>query len=107
MRRYFFDQREGDEMIPDEQGIDLVSLEVMHHEATLALAHLAKDEVRRCTIDAPARHRSYGRRSPSRLDVSSEALYPPLARCEGHRAITVIKSRRNSGATTGGTIKST
>lgn len=53
MRRYFFDQREGDEMIPDEQGIDLVSLEAMQHEATLALAHLAKDEVRRCTIDAP------------------------------------------------------
>ena len=55
MRRYFFDQREGDEMIPDEQGIDLVSLEAMQHEATLALAHLAKDEVRLCTIDAPAR----------------------------------------------------
>ncbi|MCS3453620.1 MULTISPECIES: DUF6894 family protein [Bradyrhizobium] len=55
MRRHFFDQREGDEMIPDEQGIDLVSLEAMQHEATFALAHLAKDEARRCIIDAPAR----------------------------------------------------
>jgi len=110
-------------MIPDEQGIDLVSLEAMQHEATLALALLAKmkfDAALSALLHAVLQStfatkmdRRYGRRSPARLDVSSDAPYPPLARRERsttarytcNRAITAIKSRRASGTTTGGTIQ--
>jgi hypothetical protein len=43
--RYFFDTRDGSELIRDEQGIELDDIESARHEATRGLADLAKDVI--------------------------------------------------------------
>ena len=40
MKRYYFDLRDGDELVPDEEGFDLDSIEVAREEAAHALADL-------------------------------------------------------------------
>ena len=47
MRRYFFDFRDGDELIPDEEGVEITTLEAVQDEAARALADMAKDELNR------------------------------------------------------------
>ena len=46
MRRYFFDVRDGDGVIPDEEGVVLSNLDAVQDEAARALADMARDEVR-------------------------------------------------------------
>lgn len=47
MRRYFFDFRDGDELLLDEEGVEIGTLEAVHDEAAHALADMAKDELNR------------------------------------------------------------
>jgi hypothetical protein len=46
MPRYFFDIREGDEVIPDEEGMDLPDLEAAFREAAYSLAEMSSKESR-------------------------------------------------------------
>ena len=55
MRRYFFDLHDGDGIVPDEEGLDLPSLDAVQEEAAHALADMARDEVP-MTGNGPARH---------------------------------------------------
>jgi hypothetical protein len=45
MAHYYFDLREGDELITDEEGLELRDLKVMQKEAARALAGFARDSV--------------------------------------------------------------
>ncbi|NOJ47819.1 DUF6894 family protein [Bradyrhizobium archetypum] len=47
MRRYYFDLREGDDLAPDEEGLELPSIERVQEEAARSLADMARDAVRR------------------------------------------------------------
>jgi hypothetical protein len=46
MPRYYFDIREGDEFFPDEEGIELRTLQAVQEEAARSLADLARDAAR-------------------------------------------------------------
>jgi uncharacterized protein DUF6894 len=46
MARYYFDLRDGKELVVDEEGIELLGIEAVQEEATRALAGLAWDAVR-------------------------------------------------------------
>jgi hypothetical protein len=46
MKRYFFDMREGDEIAPDEEGMELSTIEAVQEEATRTLADMARDAIR-------------------------------------------------------------
>jgi hypothetical protein len=46
MTRYYFDIREGDELFPDEEGLELSSLQEVQQEAALSLVDMARDAVR-------------------------------------------------------------
>jgi hypothetical protein len=54
MKRYYFDLREGDEFAPDEEGVDLPSIERVQEEAAYSLADMARDAVRRHANDGGA-----------------------------------------------------
>jgi hypothetical protein len=47
MRRYYFDLREGDDLAPDEEGLELPSIERVQEEAARSLADMARDAVRK------------------------------------------------------------
>jgi hypothetical protein len=47
MPRYYFDIRDGDDLAPDEEGLDLPSIERVQEEAARSLADMARDAVRR------------------------------------------------------------
>ena len=42
MPRYFFDIRDGEELIPDEEGMDLPDLEAAFREAVRSLADISQ-----------------------------------------------------------------
>lgn len=46
MPRYYFDIREGAEIFPDEEGLELATLQAVQEEAARSLAELVRDEVR-------------------------------------------------------------
>jgi hypothetical protein len=46
MAHYYFDLRDGDELVADEEGMELSNMETVQEEATRALAGLATDSVR-------------------------------------------------------------
>jgi hypothetical protein len=46
MRRYFFDMLDGGKVVPDEEGMNLSSLDAVQDEAAYALADMARDQVR-------------------------------------------------------------
>jgi len=41
--QYYFDIRDGDELMPDEEGLDLWSIDRVQQEAAKTLADLVKD----------------------------------------------------------------
>lgn len=45
MGRYFFDFRDGQEVIADEEGVELSGLQAVQREAARALAGLTRDTV--------------------------------------------------------------
>ena len=47
MPRYYFDIRDGDELIPDEEGMDLPDLKAAEIEAAHSLLGMAKDAAHR------------------------------------------------------------
>jgi hypothetical protein len=47
MKRFYFDIREGDEVIPDEEGLELSTIEKVQEEAARSLADMARDGVRK------------------------------------------------------------
>jgi hypothetical protein len=55
MRLYYFDLREGDDLAPHEEGLELPGIEGMQEEAARALADMARDAFRK-NHDGP-RHR--------------------------------------------------
>jgi hypothetical protein len=46
MPRYYFDMREGDEIAPDEEGMELHTIEAVQEEAARTLADMARDAIR-------------------------------------------------------------
>jgi hypothetical protein len=46
MKRFYFDIREGDEIIPDEEGLELSTKEKVQEEAARSLADMARDAIR-------------------------------------------------------------
>ncbi|WP_426615786.1 DUF6894 family protein [Bradyrhizobium sp. McL0616] len=46
MKRYYFDIRSGEEIIPDEEGLELSTLEKAQEEAARSLADMARDAIR-------------------------------------------------------------
>ncbi|WFT91251.1 hypothetical protein QA633_23015 [Bradyrhizobium barranii] len=46
MRRYYFDLIEGDEIFPDEEGLELSTIAKVQEEAARSLADRARDAVR-------------------------------------------------------------
>jgi hypothetical protein len=46
MPRYYFDMREGDNIVPDEEGMELSHLAKVQEEAACTLADMARDLVR-------------------------------------------------------------
>jgi len=46
MAIYYFDLRDGDEIVPDEEGLELQDLLAVQEEAACALASLSWDAVR-------------------------------------------------------------
>ena len=55
MRRYFFDFRDGDDVIPDEEGVLILNLDKVQEEAARALADLVRDELRSKFAKGPTR----------------------------------------------------
>jgi hypothetical protein len=55
MPRYYFDMREGDEIAPDEEGMELRTIEAVQEEAARSLADMARDAIRRSADDAEQR----------------------------------------------------
>lgn len=47
MPRYYFDIREGDDLAPDDEGLELSSMQAVQEEAARSLADLLRDAVRR------------------------------------------------------------
>jgi hypothetical protein len=45
MMRYYFDLRDGDELAPDEEGMELGSMERVQQEAAKTLADMVRDTV--------------------------------------------------------------
>lgn len=45
MPRYYFDQRDGDTLISDDEGLEFDGIKAVRDEATRALAGIAKDEL--------------------------------------------------------------
>ncbi|NOJ43116.1 DUF6894 family protein [Bradyrhizobium australiense] len=45
MRRYYFDLREGDDISPDEEGMEFATVEAVQQEAARSLADMARDAV--------------------------------------------------------------
>ena len=43
MARYYFDHRDGDTLISDDEGLEFDGVEAVRNEATKALADAAKD----------------------------------------------------------------
>jgi hypothetical protein len=54
MARYYFDLLDGDEIAPDEEGLDLPSIARVQEEAARSLAKFARDAARRATQDGKA-----------------------------------------------------
>jgi uncharacterized protein YfcZ (UPF0381/DUF406 family) len=46
-KRYYFDLREGDDIAPDDEGMELATIEAVQAEAARALADMARDAVRK------------------------------------------------------------
>jgi hypothetical protein len=46
MTRYFFDIREGDSIVPDEEGLEFPHVEAAQEEAADSLADLVRDKIR-------------------------------------------------------------
>lgn len=55
MKRYFFDLRDGDELTPDDEGVELSTMEAVQEEAARSLADMARDAS--CRRDNGAGHR--------------------------------------------------
>ena len=47
MPRYYFDIKEGDDFAPDEEGLELSTLQAAQEEAARSLADIARDAVRK------------------------------------------------------------
>jgi hypothetical protein len=47
MKRYYFDVRLGDQLTPDEEGMEFPNIETVQREAALSLADVIKDHMQR------------------------------------------------------------
>jgi hypothetical protein len=46
MRRYFFDIRDGGNLVRDEEGLNLATMEAVQDEAAWTLVEMARDDLR-------------------------------------------------------------
>ena len=46
MARYYFDLRDGDDLAPDDEGLELSGLARVQEEAARSLADMARDAIR-------------------------------------------------------------
>ena len=56
MPLYYFDLRDGDEVVLDEEGTELSSMDEVQNESAYALADLLRDEFRASNGKGLARH---------------------------------------------------
>ena len=56
MPLYYFDSRDGDEFVFDNEGTDLSSMDEVQNEAAYALADVLRDQLRAANGNALARH---------------------------------------------------
>ena len=54
-KRYYFDVREGEDISPDDEGMELASLEAVQAEAARALTEMARDTIRK-RVDGARHH---------------------------------------------------
>jgi hypothetical protein len=47
MARYYFDMRRGEDVLADEEGIELSTIEAAQQEAVHSVAEISRDAVRR------------------------------------------------------------
>ena len=45
MPRYYFDMRDADGVVPDEEGMDLATMKAVQQEAAQALAYMVRDAI--------------------------------------------------------------
>ena len=45
MPRYYFDMRDADGVVPDEEGMELGTMKAVQQEAARALAYMARDAI--------------------------------------------------------------
>jgi hypothetical protein len=62
MPRFYFDVREGGRFVPDDEGVEFVSLDAAEHEAACAAAEIGRDrlpkgDAREVTIEVRNEHR--------------------------------------------------
>jgi uncharacterized protein YfcZ (UPF0381/DUF406 family) len=64
MSRYYFDMRQDDEIVSDEEGLELLTIESVQEEAARSLADMARDAVQT--------HRD-GTRCPMAIEVRDDS----------------------------------
>ena len=45
MPRYYFDMRDGNGVVPDEEGMELTTMKAVQQEAAQALAYMVRDAI--------------------------------------------------------------
>ena len=56
MALYYFDLRDADALVPDEEGTDPSSIDEVQNEAAYALADVLRDQLRAANGNGLARH---------------------------------------------------
>ena len=72
MKRYFFDLRDGDELTPDDEGLELSTMEAVQEEAARSLADMARD--------ASSRQMERDTRWLSKSGTTPDRCYKPNSR---------------------------
>jgi hypothetical protein len=66
MARYYFDMREGDQIAPDEEGMELRTMEAVQEEAARTLADMAEMPCEAAPTDRDTRCRLRSETRPGR-----------------------------------------
>ena len=66
MKRYFFDLRDGDELTPDDEGVELSTMEAVQEEAARSLADMGGTRPAGPTMERDTRWLSKSGMTPDR-----------------------------------------
>ena len=75
MQRYFFDVRDSDGVIADEEGMVLLNIDAVQAEAARALAGMARDEVWASNGNRCERHLAIDIRDDSRVVMRAKFMF--------------------------------